>query len=152
MKIKKKALWSLLTGLLTLALSLTIFFHISSRMRREHEVEVRLTLTLSSLSPEICDALCSEGEFLLDGRFPLAVSNFSLTPSLLRFYDFTKRCEFTIPSARKKDATLELTSKARSHPFGYALGGIRTVNVGMNVTLYGKRCKAFGRIDTIDVL
>ena len=152
MKRRGKAARSLVVGLLMLALSLTVFFHSARRKYREDEVEVRLSVSLSSLFPELTEALLLEDTFLLDGRFALAVEDCALTPSLLRFYDGTEHLEFTVPSARKKDATLLLTGKARQHSFGYALGGVRTVNVGMNLTLYGERCKIYGRVSAIEVL
>ena len=148
----KKTLRALLSGILFLALSLTVFFSVAARIHRENEVELRITLSISSLLPALCDALSDEEMLYLDGRFPLEVSACTLSPSLLRFYDGTRQCEFTVPSTRTKDATLTLIATARAHPFGYALGGVRTVNVGMSLTLYGKRCKIFGQVCAIEVL
>lgn len=152
MKNKNKTLLSLLAGFFILALSLTLFFHIVTRLQRKNEVKVHLVVSLSSLFPELCEALDLEEKLLLDGRFPLEVVDCTLTPSLLRFYNGADGLEFTVPSSRVKDATLVLTGKARAHPFGYALGGVRTVNVGMNITLYGERCKIYGRVSSIQVL
>ena len=149
MRAKGKRGRSLLLGLLTLALSLSLFLHILTLVYRKHEVEIELTVSLSSLMPELATALEEETVLSLDGRFPLSVRSLTLTPSLLRFYDAAVGCEFTVPSRKYSDSELILTAKAREHPFGYALGGVRTVTVGSGVTLYGERCKIYGTVSAI---
>lgn len=151
MRKKKEFSTSLLVGFGSLALSLVLFFHISHLVEKEHEVEIDLVVSASMLFPELCDVLAEEEVFLLDGRFPLQVLDCTRSPSLLRFYDGEKECEFTIPSKKYSDCEITLRARAREHPFGYALKGVRTVNVGMGATLFGKECKLYGKISSISV-
>ena len=143
---------SVLAGLLVLFLSLCLFFHILERRQKAHEVNIRLELSIEHLIPEVCEALEGEEMLLLDGRFPLRISSSTSTPSLLRFYDATKECEFTVPSKKYSDYKIVLETTAREHPFGYAVGGVRTVNVGMGLTLLGQRCKIYGTLSSLEVL
>ena len=149
---KGKKRKSLLFGVLTLAFSLTLFFHILSLRQEKNEVEISITLTAMQISPELGEQLEKEDTLSLDGRFPLLVTSCTASPSLLRFYDGERACEFTVPSKKYSDYQLTLTAKARAHEFGYALGGVRTVNVGMGVTLFGKTSKIYGTISALKVI
>ncbi len=146
---RKKTAKSLLVGALTLMLSLVLFLHFSARSYREHEVEIELVIVSERLFPELCEVLCEEEILSLDGRFPLEVISCRQTSSLLRFYDGEGGYEFTVPSKKYSDYEITLRTKAREHPFGYALFGVRTVNVGMGVTLLGSRCKIYGTISSL---
>ena len=152
MKKRGKALTiSLLSGIGILSLSLVLFFHICARKQRMNEVEVQLVLVTEKAFPELCDALREEGVFYLDGRFALEVVSYTERPSLLRFYDGERGVEFTVPSTMYSDYEITLRAKAREHPFGYALGEVRTVNVGMGVVLFGENCKVYGKIVALSV-
>ena len=142
---------SLLLGALSLMLSLVLFFQISRQLYRTHEVEVELVVTARELFAEQCEALEEENVLFLDGRFPLALSRTFSSPSLLRFYDSERGSEFTVPSVRYSDYELTLHATGREHAFGVAIAGVRTVNVGMSLTLYGANCKIYGTVSELSV-
>ena len=147
MKKKRKALVvSLLSGIGILSLSLVLFLHISMRQQKINEVDVQFVFVTERAFPELCEAIVGEEVFYLDGRFPLEVLSCAERPSLLRFYDGERGVEFTVPSSMYSDFEITLRAPAREHPFGYALGGVRTVNVGMGVVLFGENCKVYGKI------
>lgn len=136
---------SLLSGITILSVSLVLFFHISMRRQKMNEVDAHFVFVTEQAFSELCEAIEEEEVFYLDGRFPLEVLSCTQRPSLLRFYDGERGVEFTVPSALYSDYEITLRAKAREHPFGYALGGVRTVNVGMGVVLFGENCKVYGK-------
>lgn len=131
-------------GMLLFSLSLCISLHLYQVLREENVEEIEITLRAEHLPPEVCEALASEERLLLDGRFSLCMVDTFASPTPLRFYDANDHCEFTVPSKKYTDVDITLRAVAREHPFGAALYGVRTVNVGMHLSLYGERCKIYG--------
>ena len=131
-------------GILLLGLSFAVFAHVFTLLRKEKEQPIEITLLSEHLPPEICDALQHEERFLLDGRFALYTVDLQVRPTLLRFYDGSQGCEFTVPSKKYSDCELTLQTVAARTPFGVALCGVRTVNVGMKLSFFGERTKLYG--------
>ncbi len=130
--------------LFSLCLSFVLFLQIYGQMTKIEETEVTFTIRCEHLGAEVCEAIATEEIFYLDGRFPLYVNEISFSPTLLRFYDGEEKCEFTVPSKKYSTLTLSLSAPARTHSYGAAVGGVRTVNVGMGLSLYGDRTKLYG--------
>ena len=145
----------ILYSTLFFCLSLCVLLHLFELLHRQKSRELELVLRAEHLPPELCLALEDEECFLLDGRFALYKTEAVSSPTLLRFYDAADQCEFTVPSKKYSDVEITLHAVAREHPFGMALYGVRTVNVGMHLSLFGQRCKIYAlctelRVPTCD--
>lgn len=136
--------YAVLCGALSFALSCCVLFHLFSLIYEKEACEVEITLSAQHLPPELCEALEGEQTLLLDGRFALFKTNEVFSPTLLRFYDSKEGCEFTVMSKKYSDLTLTLRSVGRKGSFGIALYGVRTVNKGMSLSLFGEKSKLFG--------
>jgi hypothetical protein len=126
-----------------LALPFCILLHVFALLQGDGKGEVEITLRAQHLTEEVCEALAEEQTLLLDGRFALYKIEQHISPSLLRFYDVDEQCEFTVPSKKYSDLEITLYTVAREHPFGMALYGVRTVNVGMHLSLFGEKTKVY---------
>lgn len=131
-------------GILFFALSLCLSLHVFNLLHKQSEHPIEITLHAEHLPPEVCEAIVGEQRLLLDGRFALYKVDELLSPTLLRFYDANDKCEFTVTSKKYSDLEITLQAVAREHPFGMALYGVRTVNVGMHLALFGERTKIYG--------
>lgn len=143
---------TLLYAILLAGMLLCTFLHALSFFKGEKVHQVVITLRAEHLSAEVCEAISKEERLLLDGRFALSIGEAMIYPTPLRFYDSRAGCEFTVPSKKYSDLEITLYASARSHPYGVALYGVRTINVGMNLSLYGEKSKLYGRCIDIRVL
>ena len=141
-----------LIGILLFGLSLCISLHLVALIYKEQEHAVEIKILAERLPPEVCEAIKNEEKLMLDGRFALYKSKEAFSPTLLRFYDAEELCEYSVPSKKYSNLEITLQAAARRSSFGAALYGVRTVNVGMRLSLYGERTKLFATCIEIRIL